>query len=368
MKKRVLFLGLALAALAVTAALAVYEPAERVETASVRFGDMALTAQAEGGIIAREDFLLTAAQAGQVEELSLESGQIVEPGQIVLRLSDGKIREEIAAIDARMQERAQETVAPAAEEETAAMQAETALREAAGLAQTRGISYDLFNRTVEAAFAARSSAVFASVLEQQTQANPSVEEAEQEKLKSWRTRLEGELETLELSTAQGGKVLEVFAKEGDYLLAGEKIARLTVPEGGLVQVQGLPLSVGQKVRLTVQGVGYEGNVCAVESGKALIEPQSGLYERAVQSGGGVTVSAVSASAQDVCLLPRNCVAEDEAGAYVLLLDSGRLRRQDVTVVLENEVDAAVSAGLGAGEVAVYYPERYLAGQKAVAEE
>ncbi len=60
-----------------------------------------------------------------------------------------------------------------------------------------------------------------------------------------------------------------------------------------------------------------------------------------------------------------CLGEDNSGEYVLILNNeGSLERRDVTTALEQGGVVAVTSGIGIGETAVLYPDRYSEGMRA----
>ena len=88
-----------------------------------------------------------------------------------------------------------------------------------------------------------------------------------------------------------------------------------------------------------------------------------LLGHRVPTGGAVEVSAVVRSAENVCIVPKSAVAREGETSYVLVAERGRLRRRDVVVMMEQGADAAISAGLGAGERVVCSPEGWKEGQR-----
>ncbi len=362
MKRKTLAVSAAgLAALFVLTAAVLYEPVAQAPLAAVRLGDLKETACAPGKVIPREESVLTASMGGTVEELRISTGQIVAAGDAVLCLSGAQLQAELSEVEKALAEEAEPQTAavPVIVSDT---QAREALRQTIELAQTAGVEYAQFNDRVEAALLEKSSAVFAAEEAAEAQDRADAEKRRAQLLR-WREELWAQQGELTLSSDSGGVVAEVFVRAGETILSGEPVARLCAPQGGLVETAGLPLDAGDAVALTVDGLTYSGTVYSAKGGVLLVEPQEGLYERAAQTGGAVEVSAVVRSAENVCIVPKSAVAWEGETSYVMVAERGRLRRREVVVMMEQGADAAISAGLGAGEQVACSPEGWKEGQR-----
>ncbi|MGE0255466.1 MAG: efflux RND transporter periplasmic adaptor subunit [Alphaproteobacteria bacterium] len=85
---------------AIAAAQAFPEPSEAVEVAKVRRGEWSATSQAIGTVVAVRQVEMRNELAGTVAEVGFTSGQIVEAGQVLVRLDTRQERAELAASEA----------------------------------------------------------------------------------------------------------------------------------------------------------------------------------------------------------------------------------------------------------------------------
>ena len=363
MKKRMILASVAVLAIAAAAVAATRSAVELVTGTAVQVGDMAVTETVDGAYIARQRISIRSDRAGTLAELAVEPGVQVTEGSSIAIFSDSIIQKEIAAVQQAINniETNREIAVSAAAQnaDMAALALEAAAQNARGvkgLAQSIGVEYAVFNNTIRDYMLANANASVA------VSNIVSDEEESTEELERQLEQLQAEQDGLVLACNASGTVLNVVAEKGAQVQEGELIAVVGDPHGGLVAAQ-LDAGLDAEVTLKADGRLWQGRVVDSVGKIVYIEPEAGFAAE-----GDVVVSRTLKALEDVCILPAVCVAQDEQGSYVMIYADGMLEKRAVTVAMEQGESVALTEGVGIGETAVLFPERYEDGQKAKLEE
>ena len=371
MKKRILIASAAVLAIAAVAVALTFNTVTLVAGALVETGDMESTQTVEGAYIERDRNSLRSDRAGVLSSVQLQEGQQVNSGESIAVYSDAVIQNEIAAVEEAMAKLDDsEAAAVSAANQTAdeaALALEAATANANGvksLAQSIGVEYMVFNRAIrDYMLANANAAVSVEVISAMTEPDQQEDtESERQKMENWLEQLEAQLDGLHLTASATGTVLNVVAEPGDSLEEGDLVAVVGNKYGGLVVAE-MDASLGTEVKLITGGKTYQGEVVDSAGKVVYIEPEAGFA-----AGDDIAVSRTIEALEDVCIVPSACVATDEEGSYVMIFNDGVLQRRSVTVGMEQGDSVAVTAGLGVGETAVLFPERYQDGMRAQLEE
>lgn len=372
MKKGVLIGGLLCLALVGAALVAVFLQPVVVQGATVTRGDLVRTESLFGEYIPNERRNVICTKNGTVGTVAVSAGDSISAGDTVITLSAKELSQELQAVETAL--RNLESSGEAAASADADPQ-EDALRQALSialanaenakaLAQSVGIEYARLNEAVASYISASASAVFSQNTNAEAPSNQSKapDDAEKQRLLGWRDELNAQLAGLDVFSSVSGSVLSVGVTAGSEVKEGDVLAVAGNAHGGLITAIDTTGSIeaDDEVTLICNGLNWSGWVVEKDGNVLYIKPETGFM-----ANGDITVVATLESASDVCLLPVECLGEDNSGEYVLILNSeGILERRDVTTALEQGGTVAVTSGIGVGETAVLYPDRYGEGMRA----
>lgn len=363
MKKGWIAAALAVAVVGAGAMGILLNAPEKVQTAPVRQGDVERTRSAIAERVKAETTEIRADRSGVLEELLIERGEQVSVGDSVAVFSGDTLEEQLtearaklATLDAQADQarRAAEAVQNAQKEyEERLSQAVSAAESVTELALSDSAEYAALNEAIEAANQTRASAVFADEVEEYD------DSAQRTEVQNRIDELETQLNNRTVYSAQSGKVISLGAEAGQTVLEGEVLAVVGDETEDRLQILDGNLRLGQQLRATVNGRTWELTVSSVQGDAAYASLPTGFPTQ-----GDIDLTVVAESAKDVCVLPVECVASDDTGDYVMILSDGRLTRRAVETSIDDGQNVAVTMGVGAGERAVYFPERYEDGQRA----
>jgi len=372
MKKGVLIGGLLCLALVGAALVAVFLQPVVVQGAAVTRGDLVRSESLFGEYIPNERHNVVCTKNGIVGSVAIAAGDSISAGDTVITLSSEELSEELNAVETALRNLENsgqaEVSADANPEEDELRQAlSVALanaENARALAQSVGIEYVQLNEAVASYIAASASAVFSPNADVEVPANQggASDDAEKQRLLGWRDELNAQLASLDVFSSVSGSVLSVGVKAGAEVKEGDVLAVAGNAHGGLVTSIDTTGSIeaDDEVTLICNGLNWSGWVVEKDGNVLYVKPETGFV-----ANGDITVVATLESALDVCLLPVECLGEDNSGEYVLILNTeGALERREVTTTLEQGGMVAVTSGIGIGETAVFYPDRYSEGMRA----
>jgi len=368
MKKRMILASVAVLAIAAAAVAVTWNTVTLVTGAVVQTGDMTMTETAEGAYIMRERISIRSDRDGTLAQINVEPGTELAMGGSVAVFSDSIIQKEIDAVQRAIENldaNKEEAVSAAAQyADRAALALEAAAlnaRGVKGLAQSIGVEYAVFNSAIrDYMLANANAAVSVEVVSSSGGGQDSA--AEKNELNAWLLQLQEELKGLELNSSAAGTVLNVVAAAGADVKEGDLIAVVGDPHGGLVAAE-MDVGLGEDVTLKAGDRTWKGHVVDSSGKLVYIEPEAGF-----EATENIVVSRTLKALEDVCILPAACVAEDEQGSYVMICTDGALEKRPVTVAMEQGESVALTAGVGIGETAVLFPDRYEDGMKVKLEE
>jgi multidrug efflux pump subunit AcrA (membrane-fusion protein) len=371
MKRGVLIGGILCLALIGAALVAVFLQPIVVQGAAVTRGDLVKTESLLGEYIPQDRQNVVSTKNGIVGKVAIAEGETISAGDTVITLSADELSEELNEVETalrNLENSSRLASAPTDPEQEAARQALSIalanVENAKTLAQSVGIEYSQLNEAIASYIEASARAVFSTDTGANVPTNQSKEDNEEERqrLLGWRDELNARLAALDVISSVSGDVLWVNIEAGAEVKEGDVLAIAGNARGGLVSAIDTAgnLDVDDEVALICNGLHWSGKVVEKDGNVLYIKPETGFV-----ANGEITVVATLESAMDVCLLPVECLGEDQSGEYVLILnDEGTLERRDVTTSLEHSGMVAVTSGIGNGETAVYYPDRYSAGMRA----
>ena len=363
MKKAWIAAGLTLAVVGAGALGVVLNRPEQIAVTAVSRGGLERTAAVRVERVAPQTAEIRAGQSGVIETLLVERGNAVSVGDSLAVFSGDsleaqlkEVEQELSALNVRAEEAAREQeAAQAAQKEYEAVLSEavSAAESAQELALSDTAEYETLNQAIEAANAARASAVFAG------EVAPYDDTEERSRLNAQIEELKARLNDRTVYSTEAGKVVSVGFEEGQTVLEGEVLATVETESAGELRLTGTGLRLGQTLRATVNGKTWELSVNRMEGGVGYAKTPAGFPQ-----SGDIEGVVVQEEAKEVCLLPIECVAEDDGGEYAMILEGGVLRRRAVTTGMDDGTTVAVTSGVGVGEQAAYFPERYADGQRA----
>ncbi len=375
MKKGVLIGGLLSLALVGAALVAVFLQPVVVQGAAVTRGDLVRTESLFGEYIPNERHNVVCTQNGTVGSVAISAGDSISAGDTVITLSAQELSQELQAVETALRNLENSGQAAVSADADPTGPQEDALRQALSialanaesaraLAQSVGIEYAQLNEAVASYISASASAVFSPNANTQAEANQggAPDDAEKQRLIGWRDELNARLASLDVFSSVSGSVLSVGVTAGAEVKEGDVLAVAGNVHGGLITAIDTTGSIeaDDEVTLICNGLNWSGWVVEKDGNVLYIKPETGFT-----ANGDITIVATLESALDVCLLPVECLGEDNSGEYVLILNNeGSLERRDVTTALEQGGVVAVTSGIGIGETAVLYPDRYSEGMRA----
>jgi multidrug efflux pump subunit AcrA (membrane-fusion protein) len=371
MKRGVLIGGLLCLALIGAALVAVFLQPIVVQGAAVTRGDLVKTESLSGQFIPHIRHNVVSTKSGIVGRVAIAEGETISAGDTVITLSADELTEELNAVETalrNLENSSRPVTAGRNPEQEAAQEALSIalanVENAKNLAQTVGVEYALLNEAISTFIEASSRAVFATGTSAPVSQNntTAVNEDERQRLLGWKEELTARLAALDVISTVSGNVLWVNVEAGAEVKEGDVLAVAGNANGGMITAIDTTGRVfaNDDVTLICNGLNWKGQVMQKDGNVLYIKPETGFM-----ANGDITVVATLQSALDVCLLPVECLGEDLTGEYVLILnDEGVLERREVTTSMEQGGMVAVTSGIGIGETAVYYPDRYSEGMRA----
>lgn len=354
-----------------------------VDAAPADRGPLTVTVEEEGKTRVTDRFQVSAPVAGYARRITLEVGDGVEQGQVLVHLEP--VRSEV--LDPRSRAEAQARVASARaalqaageRAEAAAAQADYAaaeLKRIQGLFASRHASEDAVER-------ARAEARAAAAEQRSAQFNVKVARFE---LEAARTALEyagagpgSGAETVAIRAPVAGRVLKIQHKSEGAVQAGTPLLEIGDPRSLEVEVDVLSqdavrIRPGTPVRFerwgggnslegvvrTVEPVGFTKiSALGVEEQRVWViadftSPRS-RWER-LGDGYRVEASFVLWEGDDVLRIPASALFRHDQGWAVFVIEGGRARRRGIEIGHRTGIHAEVSAGLEAGEVVITHPD------------
>lgn len=293
------------------------EEAVPVEVVNLATGQIEAVLRYSTNLEAESHVEVHAQAARQVVKLLVEEGDRVAPNQVLVRLMDDEQRNNLAMVRSEL---------------------DKARRE-----------YD------------RSRRLYKENLISEQQFNDATYEIDQLKIRV--ENAERELGYTEVRAPIGGTITSRLAKLGDQITVGQHlfdivdfesiVARVYVPEKHLPE-----LRKGLTARVSSPSLGdrvYQGRVQRIAP---VVDPRSGTVKLTVALGGQrglrpgmyVDVDLVTASHDDVVLVPKQAVVYDNDRMFVYTLEDGnRARRVLLEAVLTDKEHIEPAEGLQAGD-------------------
>ncbi|MGD2047368.1 MAG: efflux RND transporter periplasmic adaptor subunit [Gemmatimonadota bacterium] len=346
-----------------------------VTTATAMRDTLSVTIPAEGRTRSRERFAVTAPVSGRLTRIDLESGDLVEEGQLLGRLyaapEDPRViatsRAEVEAAEARYREA-----------QTMLRQAELQALQADREAERRRPLFELGAITAEQMEQAELAATVAD--QRRSSAEASVEAA-RAALEAARARLIGagstdpEASPVDIVAPVAGRVEQVPEESERVVLAGAPILTLA-DVGGLEVVldilseDAVRVRPGNDVVLTGWGgeeplhgtvrtvtlVGYT-KVSALGVEEQRVDVLADLNDPPEVLGTGYRVSGeiVTWHGEGVVTVPTSALFRSGEAWQAFVVEDGKARRRDVEIGRRNEERAEIVGGLEDGEVVILFP-------------
>ena len=324
-------------------------------------GDFVETVLVTGSLVAREEFLVAPEIEGlRIVELLVEEGERVTKGQVLARLVQETLYAQQAQNDAALARAA----AAMAQAKSTIVQAEAALREAKNaferakpLQRSGVVSESVYDQREAAARTAEARLIAA-------RDGLKVAEAEYAQVKAQRRELDWRMGRTEIVAPADGLVSRRSARMGSVATAGGADAMFRIIAKGEIELDAevpearLPrLARDQPVRVEVPGLDpVDGKVrlVAPEVDKAtrlgrvriFIGDKAGL--RVGSFGRGLVETARGRG----LAVPTAALLFSSDGAYVQVVEGGRVRSQKVRTGLSSGGRVAVREGLAEGDIVV----------------
>jgi len=305
------------------AASTVFEPAATVESIETRFSSFQKTAKVPGSVKAPQQLMLKNELSGVITELLFSSGEIVDKGQVLLRLD---VSNEEAALEA---------------EKARLVLSEQTLKRYKKLLAKSEISADLVD---------------------QAAANLSIA---QSNVKQLITTINKKTIKAPFKAVVGLHNLTI----GQYLEGNSTISQLVGTSSMLWVEFSLPqsipeLAIGEQVVIkTVGGQSTYANVIALNpvltdlSRHLKYRAQFESSKSAIKPNALVNVTAPVGKSTNRIIVPDLSLTHDQFGDYVFVLTpenneegSYRAKRKQVTLALKNEQQVVIESGLEAGQL------------------
>jgi len=374
MKKRI-WIGVAVVALVAIGLLVRGGGGEPVNVATARRDTLSVTIPAEGRTRARDRFTVAAPISGRLTRLDVESGDIVEEGQVLGRLypapQDPRViaglRADVDAAEARWREA-----------ETQLREAETQALQADREAERRRPLLELGAITAEQM---EQAELAATVAHQRKDSAEAAVAAVRAALEAARSRLLGaasadqDVDPVDVIAPVHGRVEQVPEQSERVVLAGSPIVSLS-EVGGLEVVLDILSEDAVRVRpgnpVVLTGWGGEGDLVAVVRSVTLVGYTKvsalGVEEQRVDViadlddppaflGTGYRVSGdiVTWRGEDILTIPASALFRVGDAWEAFVVSDGRAERREVTVGQRNEDRVEVTDGVAEGEEVILFP-------------
>lgn len=352
--------------------------AVEVESALVRTGELQVGFREEARTRVRDPFLLSAPVAGQIDRISLEPGDLLQAGQVLVRLRPvaALLLDDRSRSETRARAAAATAAGSAAGSRMQALQAE--LQQARADAQrlermpklvaqaerdrarslVRSLSAQVDAAAAELQRARNEAAALAAVLQGGDQQDAALVEL--------LSPIAGRLLVRHVQSAQpvlaGQPLLELAALddlEVEAEVLSEDAVRLV--EGGLVLLRrwGGPQQLEARVRrVDPQGFRKISALGVEEQRTRVYLSLHSPLEQRPTLGVGYALEAhfVIDRLPQVLLVPGSAVLHDSGSSAVYRIVDGRARREPVQILAQNDEDAAVSGELREGDLIVAHPD------------
>jgi HlyD family secretion protein len=326
-------------------------------------GDIAREVMGVGTLEARIKTIVSTKISGRISKLHVDQGDLVEEGQVLLRLDDTELRQQ-AEIARSGLEAARATVERAEADYNRARavlnQAELELNRNAKLFANKSISasdLDKLRTSVKVAEADLSSAM-AKVVEAQKNLMLA-----QNNLDYHLARLEDTI----IRASFGGMIIRRDRDPGDIVVPGTSIYLLISPEQLWVrawvdETEMAALAVGQPARVVFRSepdVSYDGDVTRLgketdrETRQFIVDVTVDRLPENWSLGQRADVFIVSDRKSGVLVLPSNVLVRRETeGLGVWTAHEGRVAWRGVTIGIHGRENVEITSGLSAGDVVI----------------
>lgn len=359
---------------------------------TVKLGTLSTTRSANGTLEATTDSNVAAQASGQVVQILKREGDKVQKGEIIVRLDDTSLTQQLANAQLSLQN-AQVSLRQSANQTPETLSTQQARLNASRIALQRAEQtlasnqrlYDLGGISQTDLQNSRSQVESARADLEQAEANlAQTQRAGSETLESRRiavAQAQNQLDQLQTSLSRtavrapfAGEIGEIYPNLGEYINTGSRVFRLVDSSSLRVNMTVSPsdassLMVGSGLTYTIAGKRYEGRVyrsAQVAGDNRLVQ----LYGRFV--GGQNTSGLTSGSSVQVTyrirqangvLAPTGALQTSEGQSYVFVIEGDTLKRQSVRILAESSGQVALQ-GLGANARIVFpLPGGLQSGQK-----
>jgi HlyD family secretion protein len=349
-----------------------------VEAASLRRGELLVGFREEARTRAREPFLLSAPVAGQIDRITLEPGDVLEAGQVLVRLRPAAavLLDDRTRSETRAREAAARAARRAAQQQVQALEAE--------LQQARRDAERLERMPELVALAERDRARSrVRTLDAQVQAARAEVQRAGNEAQALAAALSGgnadDAGLLELRSPIAGRLLLRHVQSAQPVSAGQALLELAAlddleVEAEVLSADAVTLSEGGEVRLSRWGGDLEllARVRRIDpqgfrkvSALGVEEQRTRVYLsfdsppeqwRALGVGYAVEAWFVRQRLADTVLAPGSAILRDSGSSAVYVIAAGRAQRVPVQVLGENDAEAAISGELQAGQQVVAHPD------------
>lgn len=311
------------------------------------------TLRVNGSLVAREEVLVAPQIEGQrIAELLVEAGDTVEKGQLLARLATENLDALVAQNDAALL-RAEAGIARAGSSITQAeaqlKEAAAALKRAKPLSRSGYLADSTLDQRQSVATAARAALAIA-------RHNLKVAESERAEARAKRRELLWRRSRTAVHAPVAGLVLARSAKLGAIATAtGAPLFRIAKAgeielEGEVTSDQVHRLAVGQSARIALPGRGtFEATVRRIDP---RVDPETRLGHVRLFIGapaglrvGTFTSGEIEVASSTGLAIPSSAVMRDADGAYVRVVESGKVQTRRIALGLASGGFVEVRQGL-----------------------
>lgn len=315
------------------------------------------TLRVNGSLVAREEVLIAPQIEGQrIAELLVEAGDTVAKGQLLARLATENLDALVAQNDAALL-RAEAGIARAGSSITQAeaqlKEADAALQRARPLSRSGYLSDSTFDQRQSVATAARAALAIAKHNLKVAESERAEAQAKRRELLWRRSRTAVHAPVAGLILARSAKVGAIATATGAPMFRIAKAGEIEL-EGEVTSDQIHRLAIGQSARIALPGRGtFKATVRLIDP---RVDPETRLGHVRLFIGaptglrvGTFTSGEIEVASSAGLAIPSSAVMRDGDGAYVRIVEQGKVRTRRITIGLASGGFVEVRRGLETGD-------------------
>ena len=363
----------------------------------VNRGDMAVTFSEDGTVTSPEERTIHPLTTARITEITVEEGDRVRKGDLLLALEDEEMKYQLEEIRARLRGLEGEEQKLYQEPGDAEIKSkQIAIEQAEENKEQLKRDYERIKKLREAGIVSRADLETAEdllnearrhVSQQEealkalkqaydpTQGSEEIIQAQKDALLSQVSLLEHQMDHYQVHAPVAGKVINLQANEGELASPEAPVMEVFAPDSYEIETDVLArdtydISEGMPVNLTLErrdtDLEFTGEIIDIAPYAAKDLSPLGLEEERVEvtiwpdlpenvqiaPGFRIEVDFISEEVTDQLIVPERALFTDDGEDALFIVENGRARVQQVTTGLEADNQVAILEGLSAGDLVI----------------